>query len=142
MKLQLSPTVAEKQAYFELVRQEWSEDFSEICKKYDPELVLGLEGEQVVVGLAVFRGEVPESLEFEPWISKYREEGCPYIGYFVVRPDRRSQGLGTDFLLKFRELAVFEGAFIVTENRALVPFYEKLGFVSVHEIEGEVLMRW
>lgn len=141
MKLEQHPQEERKNDFFKLVFEEWQEDFSLIEALYEPQIWLGLIDGQVVAGLALFYGRIPEPESWHVHLEPFQARAMPYLGYLVVRHTQRGEGLGTQFLHEvLRQLP--QGAYIVTENPELQAFYERVGFKAHAQEAGEVLMSY
>ncbi len=132
-------TDAQKHTFFSLVADEWQEDFDVLEKKYLPEIFLGLEGDDVVAGMALFTERIPESEKMLKACREYLDYDG-YIGYFVVNKAFRGQGIGSRFLTDFLAQFPEKRFWLVIENLALQAFYEKNGFEVVQTVGDEKVM--
>ena len=130
----------DKAVFFDLVQKEWDEDFSGIETIYNPIIFVGKEDDHIVGGLAVFHHKTPDDTTFKKQSQYYKDQHIPYIGYFVIDQNLRGKGYGIKLMNTFLEQRKGSHFWIVIENLALQPFYEKLGFHFIERVDNEVVM--
>lgn len=127
--------------FYRHVKIQWDEDFEELEKKFHPEIYLGLSGDDVIAGAALFFSGTPESADIIEAAERHSILNKPYFGYFVVDNNLRGKGIGSEFLSLLKNEIYPETFWLVIEDLFLQKFYEKNGLVIVDEIGHEKIMK-
>ena len=133
-------SAAERAVFFSLVREEWNEDFGEIEYAFSPQIFLGISGNSVIAGIAVFQKYAPETGIFFDLAESFFAEKKPYLAYFVVAKECRGCGVGSIFFQKFLANLAEQSPWLIIENPELESFYTRFGFVRRAEQSGEIML--
>lgn len=120
------------EAFAKLVFEEWGEDWFQVLQNDQPELIVGVEEEELCVGGAVFKKSIPEDAAPQHLREAFKTQ--PYLGYLLVPSFKRNRGFASQWIQ--HALKTFPDAWLVCD-KALESFYSRFGFTTQASFPGE-----